>query len=396
MSEMRVLHVINQFSGRAGAEVSLREVITETEGRGVRYGVAVLKQENNALDPLEAVGVPAYLPRTTLRSTRARVGHATEAIAAFRPDLVHTTLADANLAGRVAARRASVPVITTFVNTPYVAEARLDRDVARAKLAAVRLVDRVLCRYATTHFQAITQAAADAAVENLGVRRDRITVIPRGRSREHLGHPSPERRARTRGELGIPDEATVLICVGRQEPQKGHVHLINAMSAIVDRLPDAVLLMAGRQGARSDAIDEAVDRLGLRDRVRFLGVRRDVPDLLCAADVFVFPSLYEGLGGAVLEAMALEVPIVATSIPAFREVLAEGSCARLVPMADPAAISDAVLETLAEPMETERRRRAALERFEAHYRLEAVGEATLAMYRDVLGRAASGAGAHRG
>jgi glycosyltransferase involved in cell wall biosynthesis len=377
---MRILHVINQFSGRAGAEVSLRDIVLATQGPAFQHGITVLRIGMNRFDGLADAGIPPFEPAAALRSTAARVRHVRHAIRSFRPDLVHTTLFDANLAGRVAARLTGVRVLTSLVNTPYVTEARLDRNLDPLKMRVARSVDALLSRHATTAFHAITETVAASAVEHLGIDPSRITVVPRGRSRESLGAPSADRRGRARRSLGLPNDAPLLINVGRQEAQKGQRHLIDAMSEVRRRHRSAVLLLVGREGGQTEALKRSIAHLGLEESVRMLGVRYDVPELLCAADVFVFPSLYEGLGGAVLEAMALRVPIVATAVPALIEVLDGGSCGLLVPIADPGARARGITETLNDPEASERRVAAAAERFDSTYELSVSVEGMRQLY----------------
>lgn len=380
---MRILHVINQFSGRAGAEVSLRDIVLATQGPTFQHGITVLRIGMNRFDGLADAGILAFEPATPLHSTAARVHHVRRAVRSFRPDLVHTTLFDANLAGRVAARLARVPVLTSLVNTPYVAEARMDRSLDPLKIRVARFVDVMLSRHATTAFHAITEAVASSAVEHLGIDPSKITVVPRGRSRASLGRPSAERRARARRSLGIPGDVPVLINVGRQEAQKGQRYLLEAMVEVRRDHPDAVLLFVGRPGATTETLKRSIVGLGPQGSVRMLGVRNDVPELLCAADVFVFPSLYEGLGGAVLEAMALRVPIVASDVPALSEVLEGGRCALLVPITDHAAMARAISETMKDPGATARRVDAAARRFESTYELSVSIEGMRRLYERI-------------
>lgn len=136
--------------------------------------------------------------------------------------------------------------------------------------------------------------------------------MKRGRDGARLDQPGADRRRSVRAELGLRDNDEVLISVGRQEYQKGQRYLLEAAEALLSRRSRLVLLVAGRTGQASRELERLAARPGLAARVRFLGHREDVPDLLAATDVFVFPSLWEGLGGALIEVMALSLPIVAS------------------------------------------------------------------------------------
>lgn len=367
---LRILHLINQLSGRAGAEISLQEILLALDAEdGFQMALGVLSPSKTVSAPLEATSVRLLAPSSDMRGVRA-ARTVRRWIREVRPTLVHTTLTEANLVGRVAALGTGVPVLVSLVNTPYVGEAMMDRDINRHKHGVVRLLDRVLSRHATAHFHAITQSAADHAIEQFGISPADVTVVPRGRDRKRLGTPSPERRSRARRALGITDDRPVLLNVGRQDPQKGQIYLVEAMQEVWATHPEAELLLVGRDGPSSASLHAAVERVQGSDRVRLLGVRSDIGDLLCAADLFVFPSLYEGLGGSVLEAMAMDVPILATTAPALREVLDEGACARLVPIADAGAIAAGVLDLLDDPAAAGALARSARARFESEYRLD--------------------------
>ncbi|HXF71606.1 MAG TPA: glycosyltransferase, partial [Actinomycetota bacterium] len=149
------------------------------------------------------------------------------------------------------------------------------------------------------------------------------------------------------------------------------------------RDPRLRLLIAGRRGHASGRLDAALRRLRLDGAARLLGQRDDVPELLAAADIFVFPSLYEGLGGALIEAMALGLPIVASDLPAIREVVEEGSNAILVPPASPSDLAGAIESLVDDPA-----RRAAMgarsrEIFEERFTLERSVERMVDLYRRV-------------
>jgi glycosyltransferase involved in cell wall biosynthesis len=377
---VRILHVINQVSGRAGAEVSLRDILTRTTAE-FEHAIAPLVATTSVLAPFEAAGVPCFLPDDDLAGRLAQVRHVRGAIRQFRPDLVHTALFDADTAGRIAAAVERVPAVTSVVNTPYGSEAAASEPVNRLKLRGVQAVDRVLATWATCAFHAISEATADHAVQHLGVKRSSVRVVPRGRSRSALGEPTPERRERVRAEHGWGGRP-VVINVAREEPQKGQSILLGALPAVLEEHPEALLVGVGRRGRSSRLLDERIEALGVSGSVQRLGVRTDVADLLSAADVFAFPSRYEGLGGAVVEAMGLGLPVVASDIPALRESLGSGA-GWLVPVGDVAALGDALNAALAGGEDAARRRQAARVTFESRYELERCLAGMARFYRDV-------------
>jgi glycosyltransferase involved in cell wall biosynthesis len=328
---MRVLFVIDGL-GVGGAERSLAELVPGLDASGFDVTIACLHRRDGGVEPsvIEAGTDVRFLPSgpSAIRALR-------RIIRAEQPDIVHTTLLASNLVGRLGSVGTDPVLLTSLVNTPYVTARRADPRVRPMALSAMKLVDGITARRFTDHFHAITAAVKQWAVEDLRIDGDRITVVRRGRDAVRLGEPTPRRRAEGRRVLGLDPEDEVVVNVGREEYQKGQRQLVEAIASLAARRPRLKLLIAGRRGASSEELDRSANDLGLGDRVIRLGHRPDVADVLAAADVFAFPSRFEGLGGAVIEAMALGLPIVSTDLPAVREIVEEGRNALLVPPDSP-------------------------------------------------------------
>jgi glycosyltransferase involved in cell wall biosynthesis len=380
---VRVLHVINSIGVREGAELSLIDVLVGTQGdRGLHHDVAVLRSDDIAPPELLEAGIRILRPGQPLSSRAAGVRHVLTAIDLTSPDLVHTSLFDADLAGRVAAFIRGTPTLCSLVNEPYPPAAFDVEPVRKWKLRLVQGIDRALARWATSAVHAITEGVATAAEPRLGIAPGRIRTVPRGRSRARLGHGSAERARQVRHRLGWGEEP-IILNVARQEPQKGQIHLLEAMPAVLEVLPNARLVLVGREGRSTAELWRRRDELQLGPHVDHLGVREDVPDLLAAADVFAFPSLYEGLGGAVIEAMALGTPIVASDIVALREVLDGGRCGLLVPPAASGSLAEAIVRLCSDRVLGASLRDAATARFDQCYELESCLKGMRAMYADI-------------
>jgi glycosyltransferase involved in cell wall biosynthesis len=149
--------------------------------------------------------------------------------------------------------------------------------------------------------------------------------------------PSPAERRQARAaleaELGVDGHATLILTVGRLTPQKGHDVLLEAIGAVRARVPGAVFVWAG-SGELEPALRRRIGEIGAGDAVRLLGRRADVRRLLAAADLFVFPSRYEGFGFALAEAMAAAVPVVAADRSAVPEIVGHGRCGLLFGLGD--------------------------------------------------------------
>lgn len=376
------MHLIDSLTG-GGAERSLVELLPELPAHGIAPRVVVLHDRApDVRRDLEEEGIPVQVLEGTTMWRRARRLRAQ--LREDPPALLHTSLFEPNIIGRFAALGRPVPLLTSLVNTSYDPVRRDDAAIRSWRLRIVQAFDAGTARLAGDRFHAVSDAVRDAAIRDMGVRPERIAVVHRGRDRRRLGEPGPERRRRVRERLGIEESAFVLLHLGREEFQKGHDVLLAAMSQLLEGGTDAVLVLAGGRGTRSDDIDRTLEGFP-PGRVLRLGFVEDVPDLLAAADVLAFPTRYEGFPGAVLEAMAMDVPVVASDIPPVREAL--GGTGRLVPPDSVDALAAALAELAAAPDERCVLVAAARRRFDAHFER---GHITAAMAELFLRCAAGG------
>ena len=257
---------------------------------------------------------------------------------ARRFDIVHTHSSKAGIVGRVAARWAGAPVI---IHTPHghVFYGYFGPVVTRLFLTLERWCARFTDRIIT-----LTERGRREHLD-LGVSLpEQYSVIPSGIPLENF-FPDPGRGRRVRERLGIPPEAPVLGTVGRLTAVKDQRTLIVAAKILVDRHPDLVVLLIGDGGLKGKLEAQTRD-LGLEGRIRFLGWESDVPELLNALDVFVLCSLNEGMGRALVEAMASGLPVVATNVGGLPDMVEEGVSGCLVPAGAPDALAAAVSRML--------------------------------------------------
>jgi glycosyltransferase involved in cell wall biosynthesis len=215
-------------------------------------------------------------------------------------------------------------------------------------------------------------------------RRDRLVVIPNGVDLARFGEPAD--RVGVRRELELPDDARLLIVVAKFLEQKGHRILLDALPPVLADHPELHVLLAGEGPLRAHLEQQAATG-GMASRIHFLGNRRDLPRILAASDLFVLPSLWEGLPMALLEAMASRLPVVATNVSGSREVLADGEAGILAPPGDPRALTAAIAGLLSDPARAAAMGPAGRERVELHY--SAAGQAArhAELYRERLGMA---------
>ncbi|MFD7658032.1 glycosyltransferase [Actinosynnema sp. NPDC059797] len=308
--------------GTGGAEA----LVAGMARTGGRFGwhSAVASGGGHRAEALRALGVPTFtVPVARRRATGVlRAAAATRtAIGAFRPEVVLAHNVSASLVARLAALPRRLPLLTVFHGVP-------DEDYPSAARVLRRTSGAVV-------------AVADATADRL-----RAAGVPDPVVIPNAVFPQPERvdRDAVRAVHGVGRDVPVALCPARLEPQKRHDVLLEAWARLD---PDAVLWLAG-DGSCRDVLEKLAADLGVTDRVRFLGNRCDVPDLLAAADVTVLTSDWEGMPLAVLESLAAGRPVVATDVDGVRQALAGGGGV-VVPPRDPEATAAALRSLLHDP-----------------------------------------------
>lgn len=377
---MKVAFVINSL-GAGGTERSTSLMLPLMRERGVEVVVFTLKREQvGDEERVRDAGIQVTV--LTARRMVGRVRQLRSELKRLAPDVVHTAIFDADVVGRLAAIRTGIPVVSSLVNTPYDPERLKDPRVKRWRLAVLRIIDGTTGRHLVTRFHAVSQGVSAANVRALRLRPERVTVVERGRPVDQLGVRSPARRARVRAALGLSDTDFVVLAVGRQEFQKAHVDLVAAVDRVAQDQRGTVLLVAGRPGNASPDIQSALQaHPAAATCTRLLGHRDDVGDLLAAADLFAMPSKYEGTAGAALEAMALQLPVVATQMEGVQGVLEHDRNAVLVPVGDVCALAEAMLGLATDPQRCARLAAQAKSDFDERFGLGRSVDEMIQLYR---------------
>ncbi len=275
-----------------------------------------------------------------------------------RPVIIHAFLFWANLVCRVVGRLLQVPIRLSSYH-----------DVAVRRIWHQLIPDRLTMRW--THANVCCSEAVCRSVRaQLGGAEKKYVAIPFGVDVEQYdGMGSLKRR-----DLGLREEPAVIGTVCRLvEPKKGLAVLLQAAARLRERAPalDFQLLIVG-DGPAYGSLRAWTEQSGLAPWVVFAGMRRDVAGLLPLMEIFVLPSLYEGFGIAILEAMAAGRPVVATAVGGIPEVVVHGETGLLVPPGDPVALADALHELLAHPERARELGVCGRERAREKFRIEAI------------------------
>ena len=360
MAALHVVHLIEAL-GPGGAERLLYTNLKHFDASRVRSTVfTVYSRANHWLEPIRELGVPVMSldcvgPRDLPRAIKKFSGW----LRANRPDVIHSHLWAANVVARIGGRLAGVPVVSSVHNPDHEEAAWSDgADVSLTKRRIAKGIDRWTARVGNERLIAVSEYVRQSANRNLKFDLDEIDLLYNPIDVNTLTAAPAKSRPELLCELGLPSDSTVLLNVGRLAPQKGLIHAVRALPKIIELHPRAHLLSVGSttDPAWLEQMKNEAESFGVADHFHIVGERRDVTDFLRACDVFVFPSLYEGLGIALIEAMAAGCVCVATTAGPIPEFVENGREGILVPPADSEAIAVAVCELLADP---ERRQQLA-------------------------------------
>lgn len=242
-----------------------------------------------------------------------------------------------------------------------------------------RFLNRWFLQHLASDVNAVARFSAEAVQQNDGFTKWPISIIPNGIETSRYGDGAGDVVA-ARQALGLPVDHRYVTCVARFHPVKDHRGLITAFAQLASSHPDVDLVLAGDGQLRGE-LEQQVRDLGLAERVRFLGVRRDVPVVLRASDVFVLGSESEGASITVLEAMASGLPIVTTNVGGNPELVRHEQEGLLVPRSDPAAFAAAMSRVLDDPALARRLGAAGRARARAEFDIDV----TIAAYGRLYG-----------
>lgn len=327
-----VLHVMQI----AGAEVLVDETIRRL-GSGISPVVFCLDKIGVLGERLKADGVPvmAYGRKRGLDFSVSR-RMATD-VRAHRIQVIHAHQYTPFFYGAIAARLSGVRPRVIFTE-----HGRHYPDVVSARR---RWTNRLVLDRLADDVNAVCEFSARSLADRDGFRADRIHVIPNGIDAPKYESVTDRPALKTR--LGLDPGRRYITCVARFHPVKDHRTLVDAFAQVARQVDDVDLLLAG-DGELRPAIEAQVRELGLGERVRLLGVRRDVADLMRASDVFALTSVSEAASITLLEAMGAGLPVVVTAVGGNPELVRDGIDGLLTPRADAAAAADALRRILSD------------------------------------------------
>lgn len=317
--------VINALA-RGGAETQLVNLALWLRRHGCQVTILTLLDDNDFAPVLAEAGIPVVcLGATSWRRVPGGILRGAQALRRIRPDAVLSFLFQATMLARIATLFCRVPV--------RVGSMRNEMLESRAKT--------LLYRWTASRDNAIVTNSGTALrtlISSGTVPKTRSRVIPNAIDLDDFRARGAGDVNAVRAAIGVPPHATMLLGVGRLSVQKDWFTLVNAFAILGS---EAVYCAIAGEGDLQQELRQLIDDAGLQDRVFLLGLRHDVADLLRAADALVLSSRYEGAPNVVLEALAVERPVIATRVGACAELLGD-DWDLLIPPSDPEALAAAI------------------------------------------------------
>jgi glycosyltransferase involved in cell wall biosynthesis len=338
---LRTLHVITRLTLGGSAENTVATLLAlEAAGYAGSLAVGVAASDAASVHDARRRGVTLHdvpgLGREVGPRDVAALVRLWRLIRAQEPAIVHTHTSKAGFIGRLAAHLAGVPAV---IHQPhghifygYYGPRRTAFYVALERLAA-RWTDRIVT---------LTERGIDEHLARGIGERAQYRAVPSGVPTAELRAAAPTRGV-ARARLRLPDDAFVVVGLGRFVPVKGFDVLVAALPTLAAAVPSTCVLLVG-DGPERPALEAQAGRLGVRDRLRFTGVTPDIGVCLAAADVLAAPSRNEGMGRALVEGMALGLPVVGGEVGGIPAVIADGETGRLVPPGDAAALAEVLVQ----------------------------------------------------
>ena len=368
---MRIVYLLTSL-GMGGAERLVLALGSRMAERGHTITILVLRPPVAEQWPTELPVIHLGMRKTPL-SVVSSFLKGCRLLCGIRPDLLHSHSFHANVVARLLKLFIPSTVVLSTVHNVF--------EGGWQRMLAYRLTDG-LSRQTT----AVSLVAADRYMRLGAVPKRKCAVLTNGIDTAEFA-PDAERRARVRNEMGADGEF-IWLTAGRIAPAKDHPNLLRAFARATAACSAAQLWVAG-EGSVVEVSDLTLlaRELGLDGRVRWLGLRRDLPALLDAADGFVLASAWEGMPLALGEAMAMEMPVAATDVGGVRELV--GDAGTTVPARDSDALAAAMVGIMEKP-EDERCRlgRAARARIQAQFSMDTRVNEWESLYASLMQRKA--------
>lgn len=365
-----LLHFITELS-LGGAQMALWRLLCHLDRTRFSPEVVCLYNGDGAVaQRIRELGIPVTDLHMTNKIRWDRLGHFYTLLRQKRPLILHTWMFHANIPGRVLGRLAGVPIIISS-----------ERTMGQEGTVR-RLLNRITAPW-TSQIICVSQRVADFAIQQIGLPSRKVTVVANGIDLARFTNLPTSQEARRM--FGLPAAGMIVGAIGRPRPVKGYDILLEAFAQVASLQENTQLLFVG-EGPDRAALEQQTARLGLQERVLFLGDQHKIPHLLPALDLLALPSRHEGMPNVVLEAMAAKVAVVATAVGGTPEVVIDGETGLLVPPGNAGRLAAAIQMLLTDRQQREAMGLAGQERVDRYFNIERTVSRTQEIYESLLHR----------
>jgi glycosyltransferase involved in cell wall biosynthesis len=350
-----------------GAEKHLFEVVKRIDKSRFTPVVVALIGRGELGRWIEDLGIRVFYLDARGAGTLFSIPPLTDILRKERPDILHTFLFHANLIGRIAGRRAKVRKVISSIR---VAERRANCHLLLERLTR-GLVDKEV---------AVSEDVRRFMIERAKINPDTIVAIPNGLDfKTYQSFTKDDCRAR----LSISADAFVISFVGRLDEQKRPDILLRAWAKIRNAIPNGRVIIVGDKPEKESTVSLA-EKLGVLESVEFPGWRSDAIEFVTASDIFVLPSMWEGMSNITMEALAVGTPVVTTAVEGMRELLRGGECGVLVEPGNADELARAMLNLCRDPEKRQAFSAIGKKHVEENYRIEDTVRRYEQLYSEIL------------
>ncbi len=371
-----VVHIIHRLAV-GGLENGLVNLINHMPPEYYRHAIVCLTDSTDFRDRIQRPDVPIIALHKRAGQDFGVYIRLWKIVRSLCPDIVHTR----NLSGLEYLIPAALARIPGCIHGEHGRD-MYDLDGLNVKYNLLRKVLRPLVQ----HYIAVSAELANWLVCKIGVHDDRVTHIYNGVDTQRF-YPRTDPRPALGPEGFAPPGTLIVGTVGRMQAVKDQLTLVRAFLHLLVTEPgarDRIRLVMIGDGPLLEAARQLLRAADAEHLAWLPGERADIPDMMRGLDLFVLPSLREGISNTILEAMASGLPVVATRVGGNPELVEEGRTGMLVPPADPVAMAEAIRTYLADPEKRIRHGQAGRKRAEARFSMEAMVNGYLAVYDAVL------------
>ena len=366
---IKILFLINSLHA-GGAERVLINIVRHLDKTIFNPTVLCLHEQGTYFDSLKD-SCELFFMRLPYKMRVKEFIRLSKEIKRHNPLVVHTFLGNPNRWGVLAAKLAGVPVIVTSLQNCYYYETLLQK-----------LFDLFCLRFVAC-FVACSEAVRTFHINRKWYPESKTQVIHNSTDISKFNVPTDKIAVRRR--LQFPESSVIIGTVASLTEQKGHKYLIEAAKKITAKEKNILFVFVGNGGLRKN-LEEMVCSNNLETSIKFLGLRKDIPEIMSSLDIFTLPSLWEGFGIVITEAMASGLPVIASNVDGIPEIVVDGETGILVPPKSPQELAEAVLILAKDPKRRREMGEAGRERVESHFSMKAMGTKFEQLYQGLLNR----------